>query len=44
MPNIFCKYYSSVANHLKTKAMPIKVFAWGGPVEATSRRHLYKES
>ena len=35
--NIFCKYYSSVANFLKTKAMPIKNFAWGGPVEITSR-------
>ena len=34
--NIFCKYYSSVCL-LKTKAMPIKNFAWGGPVETTSR-------
>ena len=35
--NIFWKYYSPVANLLKTKAMPIKNFAWGGPVETTSR-------
>ena len=35
--NIFWKYYSSVANLLKTKAMPIKNFAWGSPVEITSR-------
>ena len=35
--NIFCKYYSHVANLLKTYAMPIKNFAWGSPVEITSR-------
>ena len=36
--NIFCKYYSSAANLLKTKAMPIKDFAWGSPVEITSTK------
>ena len=35
--NIFWNYYSSAANLLKTKAMPIKNFAWGSPVEITSR-------
>ena len=35
--NIFCKYYLSVKNLLKTKAMPIKNFAWHSPVEITSR-------
>ena len=34
--NIFCKYYSSVADLLKTKARPIKDFAWGSRLEITS--------
>ena len=32
MLTFFCRYYSSVANLLETKAMPIKDFAWGRPV------------
>ena len=35
--NIFYNYFSSVANHLKNKAKPIKDFVWGSPVEITSR-------
>ena len=34
--NVFCKYYSSVANLLKTKARPIKDFAWVSPLEITN--------
>ena len=35
--NICCNYFSSVANHLKNKAKPIKDFVWASPVEITSR-------
>lgn len=35
--NIFCKYFSSDAKLLKNKAMLTKDFAWGSPVEITSR-------
>ena len=34
---IFANVFLSVADFFKNKAMPIKYFAWYGPVEVTSR-------